>query len=133
MKESEEIYSKSKNKVNKMIRTYSYKPLVVTDYKIPDHLSLNPLYYAIISNELKNNSASLNEISLSDSTNYSSNLNKGRYFKYPIWNNQGTNSYKLRDSNFQQPWYKNKKINKITPNNLNLSSNNELYKMIYGN
>lgn len=65
-------------------------------------------------------------------TDHSAQLNaKGEYFKYPVWNNYETKGYKLKGDNFQQPWYKNKKTSNIKPENLKLTPNSDIYKLLY--
>ena len=74
---------------------YSDKPMIVTNYKVPDHLSLNPLYFGTIPDAISN-------IEAKNLINYGKPYEKA----YPLWNDYENKGLKLNNSKFEQPWYK---------------------------
>lgn len=110
-----EIYSTTESNVlKKFFKKYGKNPMVVLDHKVPDLISLNPLYFAFIPNEFKQENVQLNRAK-KDESNYNNLL--GDYLKYPIWNNYEQKGYKMKNKNFKQPWYKDIKVNHINERN----------------
>jgi hypothetical protein len=104
-KETLGIFTKKDNLnvAREILDLYYNAPMVVTNYKIPDGLSLSNLYFGIIHKKLKNPETILESVK---------NHHEKNVYSFPMWRSE-SGAIKIKHQNFKKPWYKNIPIKNI--------------------